>query len=510
MKNHVCRVVVISVLCLGGQVAPAGDLSLEAAKLPRPAANRLPRWRGFNLLEKFHRDWNNRPFVEEDFRLIHELGFNFVRLPMDYRVWIEGNDWERFDEPTLREIDQAVAWGGKHAVHVCINFHRAPGYTVAAPAEPKSLWSDEEARRVCAKHWAMFARRYREIPNERLSFNLFNEPGELEAAAYVRVVREIVAAIRREDPDRLIISDGLRWGTRPVLELAEIKIAQATRGYTPMELTHYKANWVRGADQFPLPAWPIVTACGMLYGSGKPDLQGPLVIDGPFARPARLRLRVGTVSDRGLLIVAADGQTIFQKDFQCGPGQGEWKKAEYRPEWRIYQNLYDRDYEATIPAGTKQLRVDVTEGDWMSLGELGIRADGEPVETVLALRAEWGQRAARLRYRSSGNGTSLTGGQRLDRQWLRETMIRPWQEAESRGIGVMVGEFGVYNHTPHAVCLAWMEDCLKNWKEAGWGWALWNFRGSLGVLDSGRADVVYEDFHGHKLDRKMLDLLQRY
>jgi endoglucanase len=55
-----------------------------------------------------------------------------------------------------------------------------------------------------------------------------------------------------------------------------------------------------------------------------------------------------------------------------------------------------------------------------------------------------------------------------------------------------------------------MQDCLENWKEAGWGWALWNFRGSFGVLDSGRADVQYEDFHGHKLDRTMLDLLRKY
>jgi hypothetical protein len=37
---------------------------------------------------------------------------------------------------------------------------------------------------------------------------------------------------------------------------------------------------------------------------------------------------------------------------------------------------------------------------------------------------------------------------------------------------------------------------------------LWNFRGSFGVLDSGRADVQYEDWRGHKLDRAMLRLLQ--
>jgi endoglucanase len=39
---------------------------------------------------------------------------------------------------------------------------------------------------------------------------------------------------------------------------------------------------------------------------------------------------------------------------------------------------------------------------------------------------------------------------------------------------------------------------------------MWNLRGSFGVMDSERQDVQYEDFKGHKLDRKMLELLKRY
>ncbi|MHC4403052.1 MAG: glycoside hydrolase family 5 protein [Planctomycetota bacterium] len=509
MTTRACRIPLVFALCLAGRVVANGASPAPDA-LPRPTPEQLPRWRGFNLTEKFHRDWSNGPFVEEDFRLIHELGFNFVRLPMDYRVWTVGDDWDRFHEPALEEIDRAVAWGERYGIHVCINFHRAPGYTVATPPEARDLWTDSEAQRVCAEHWATFARRYRGIPNERLSFNLFNEPSELEAAAYVPVVRVVVAAIRKEDPDRLIISDGLQWGTRPVMELGGLKIAQATRGYTPSELTHYRASWMHGADQFPLPTWPIVAACGMLYGSSKPELQAPMVIDGPFARPTRLRLRVGSVSSRCLLIVDADGTPVLEKDFVCGPGEGEWKKAEYRPEWGIYQNVYDRDYEAVIPRGTRRVRVRGTEGDWMSLGELGLRAEGDASETVLALRNPWGEKPAQLRYETRLGKAIVTGAEHLDRQWLKDTMIRPWKEAQAKGIGVMVGEFGAFNQTPHEVTLAWMEDCLKNWQEAGWGWALWNFRGSFGVLDSDRKDVAYEDFRGHKLDRKMLDLLQRY
>jgi hypothetical protein len=44
----------------------------------------------------------------------------------------------------------------------------------------------------------------------------------------------------------------------------------------------------------------------------------------------------------------------------------------------------------------------------------------------------------------------------------------------------------------------------------GIGLAVWNFRGSFGIMDSGWRDVEYEDFHGHKLDRKYLDLLQEF
>jgi endoglucanase len=46
------------------------------------------------------------------------------------------------------------------------------------------------------------------------------------------------------------------------------------------------------------------------------------------------------------------------------------------------------------------------------------------------------------------------------------------------------------------------------WKEAGWSWALWSLRGDFGVLDSSRAEVAYEVYKGHKLDRRMLELLR--
>jgi endoglucanase len=336
-------------------------LPLSAADVKPATARRLPRWRGFNLLEKFtRRREGNPPFQESDFAMLEEWGFDFARLPMSYLCWTDPGDWLKLREEELLHVDGAIEMGRKHGVHVNLNLHRAPGYCVNPPREPLDLWKDEKALEACAFHWAQMAKRYKGIPSSRVSFDLLNEPPDIPEETYVRVVKRLVGAIRAEDPQRLVIADGLRWGTSPVTGLIELGIAQSTRGYEPMQISHYKANWVRGSDQWPEPAWPLL------------------------------------------------------------PGE----KGE------------------------------------------------------------------------------------VNKETLRQTRIAPWKALEQKGVGVHVGEWGAFNQTPHRVVMAWMRDCLALWKEAGWGWSLWNLRGGFGVLDSGRSDVAYEDFRGHKLDREMLELLR--
>ena len=338
-------------------VAPR-TLAAAPAPLPEPSPSKLPRWRGFNLLEKFNADYP-KPFVESDFEWMADWGFNFVRLPMSYRCWTAKDDWLKLQEPALKEVDQAVEMGRRHGVHTNLNLHRAPGYCVNPPAEPLDLFKDAAALDACAAHWGHLAKRYQGIPNAHVSFDLLNEPKDMPEATYARIVKRLVEAIRAEDPQRLIIADGLKWGTQPVPSLAALGIAQSTRGYSPMQVSHYQASWVGGADKYAVPTWP---------------------------------LKIGD--------------------------QPVWDKAR-----------------------------------------------------------------------------------------LRRENIEPWQKLAAQGVGVHVGEWGAFNRTPHAVVLAWMRDQLALWQDAGWGWSLWNLRGAFGVLDSQRADVTYEDWHGHKLDRAMLDLL---
>jgi endoglucanase len=329
----------------------------------------LPMWRGFNLLQKFQADnpaWN-QPFDESDLDFIAEWGFDFIRLPMDYRIWTISLN--HYIEKQLKEIDQVIEWAKLRGIHVSLCLHRAPGYCVNPPKEPFNLWMDdaggETARHLFMEQWSMFAERYRNISSWTLSFNLVNEPPKISGELYARSVRSAINAIRQTDPNRLIIADGTNYGTRPVYELVPFQIAQSTRGYVPFYLTHYRASWIKGSDEWPIPTWPL---------------------------------------------------------------------------------------------------------------------------------------------QIQRNETSI-----FDRETLRVNQVEPWKKFGSQnGIGTHVGEWGAHNKTPHEVVLSWMKDCLHNWNLAGMGWALWNLRGSFGPLDSDRADAVYENYNGHKLDRKMLEILKEF
>ncbi len=60
---------------------------------------------------------------------------------------------------------------------------------------------------------------------------------------------------------------------------------------------------------------------------------------------------------------------------------------------------------------------------------------------------------------------------------------------------------GAHARTNRPPTLAWLRDVLDILTGHGIGLAFWSFRGPFGILDSARADVQYEDWHGHALDR---------
>jgi endoglucanase len=250
-------------------------------------AARIPRWRGFNLQGRFAMPDRPAPtgpaFDEFDFATMAEWGFDFVRLPLNYWAWGDPKDWSVVREAPLKEIDRAVELGRQYNIHVNLNFHRCPGYCInGRELEPADLFTGTADQRRRAQdaviaHWQVFARRYKGIPNRRLSFDLINEPPKMRSyegyleERYVEIVKALVAAIRDIDPGRLIVADGINIGQSPVMGLADLGIVQSTRGYLPKAVSHYTATWVP-ADEFEslaLPSWPMKDAKGQLWDKAR-------------------------------------------------------------------------------------------------------------------------------------------------------------------------------------------------------------------------------------------------
>ena len=500
------------ILGSGCNTSRNGASEMEAIhKIPPPVIEKLPVWRGFNLQNMFYKgSSNDSNFNEKDFKTIAEWGFNFVRIPIDYRILIRGNNWNDFNESAMERLDTAVEYGMKYKIHVCINLHRAPGYTVASPGETTDLWTQKEPQEAFARIWAYLAERYKKIPNEQISFNLVNEPPNIDEAVHAAVMEKAANAIRAKDPARLIIADGREWGSRPSGMIRELGIAQSTRGYYPNNISHYKAEWMEGADKFPPPAWPVVSVPKYLYALGKPNVpRSVFSIEHTFNEAYRLDVHVGTVSREARLLVKAGGSVMYEKLFVCGAGAGEWKTAVYNSEWGIYQNIYDKAYRVDIPAGTTLITIEVTDGDWLTINNMEftpvVQSGNGKAFSFTPNSLDWGREIPPVVIDADG----VIDGAFTGNEWLWNTAFRQWDDFIDSG-GIIVGEWGAYNKTPHDITLRWMEDNLINYKEHGIGWALWNFTGSFGPLNSGRPDVQYEDYNGYKLDRKMLELLLKY
>ena len=119
--------------------------------------NKLPKWKGFNLLDFFSPNPNRtRPGTKEEyFKWMSDWGFNFVRIPMAYPSYIKfdrsrditPDEVYQIDEEATDRIESLVANAHKYNMHVSLNLHRAPGFCVNAGFnEPYNLWLDQELR----------------------------------------------------------------------------------------------------------------------------------------------------------------------------------------------------------------------------------------------------------------------------------------------------------------------------------------------------------------------------
>ena len=217
----------------------------DAIKSVKPK-NKLPRWKGFNLLD-FFSPANNRPdasTTEEYFKWMQDWGFDFVRIPMAYPRYIKFDRTKNITPDQVRNINpeetdkvgNLVYLAHKYKLHVSINLHRAPGFCINAGFhEPYNLWTDQQALDDFCFHWEFWAKTFKNISNKKISFDLLNEPAwrddmndqlgkktALPGDVYRKIVLAAYNTIKKVNKNHLIIADGNNVGKDVTLSLIHI------------------------------------------------------------------------------------------------------------------------------------------------------------------------------------------------------------------------------------------------------------------------------------------------
>ena len=181
-----------------------------------------------------------------DFKRIHDAGFNHVRLPVDYFNLFKGSDFKP-DEEIFALLDKALKDIQDADLDVILDLHKCPGHDFhLASNHEQAFFADANARKDTRKIWAFMAERYSSMP--RVMMELLNEPAASDSKVWDKVKDEIFWEIRKHAPKNTIVVGVNKWNSAREFEfltpLDDDNAIYSFHTYTPVTFTHQGAAWI--------------------------------------------------------------------------------------------------------------------------------------------------------------------------------------------------------------------------------------------------------------------------
>lgn len=188
----------------------------------------------------------NNFITEADFEQIASLGFDHVRIPIDYNVIQNPDGTMRPDG--LGRIDAALALCDKYGLKAVLDLHKTPGYSFDAGEKEAGFFESESYQENFYAIWETMAEWFGGM-SDRVAFELLNEVTEARfLPAWKRISRECVRRIRFFASDTIILLGSYNWNSaRTVPELDapyDDKMVYIFHFYEPHAFTHQGAYWM--------------------------------------------------------------------------------------------------------------------------------------------------------------------------------------------------------------------------------------------------------------------------
>lgn len=196
--------------------------------------------------EKQHRFFDSfitKFLREEDFVFLKNAGVNVIRVPFNYRLFIDDEAPEHYKEEGFLYFDRLISFCRKYEIFLLPDLHAAPGgqnpdwHSDNQTGIPQ-FWHFGVFRKQAVKLWRVIARRY---AGETwiLGYDLLNEPFLIPPRQGVlqQFYEEVTEAIRQVDPNHLLFLEG-DYFAMDFSALSKIKDEQ-----TAMSFHFYPTVW---------------------------------------------------------------------------------------------------------------------------------------------------------------------------------------------------------------------------------------------------------------------------
>ncbi|MBR3716804.1 MAG: cellulase family glycosylhydrolase [Bacteroidaceae bacterium] len=183
---------------------------------------------------------------EDDFARLEQLGFDFVRIPIDeVQFWDE--DGNKLPE-AWELLTNAINLAEKHHLRVVVDLHIIRSHRFLDNDNSNTLFTSEKSQQDLINLWYQLSDVLKGYSNDSVAYEFMNEPVAPEHEQWNVVVEKVHKALRQVEPQRTLVVGSNRWQdfeTVKYLRLPEDdkNLIISFHYYHPMVITHRYARW---------------------------------------------------------------------------------------------------------------------------------------------------------------------------------------------------------------------------------------------------------------------------
>lgn len=155
-----------------------------------------------------------RSFISEpDFAFLRECGVNVIRVPFNYRLFIDDQNPSEYKKEGLLYLDYLMDFCENYQIYLLLDLHTAPGgqnpdwHSDNNTGIPE-FWHYKVFRDQIVALWGYIAEHYKE-KEYLLGYDVLNEPYLIDAPdVLTEFYLEVTESIRKNDPNHIIFLEG--------------------------------------------------------------------------------------------------------------------------------------------------------------------------------------------------------------------------------------------------------------------------------------------------------------